>query len=129
MGFAISAGQLAKIVSQITSDKASSQIVRGQTAFLGVSVLSMSSALAAEEGLSIDTGALVQGVVPGTAAARAGLAVGDDIVAVGGTPVSSSTSLRSVLSHYGPGESTRVTWVSQTGQHAADVVLGIAPVA
>ena len=75
------------------------------------------------------TGAGVAGITPGTAAARAGLAPGDVIVSIGGHPVTSAMSLRSVMHTYHPGDTASLHWVDQAGQaHVATIVFTAGPV-
>lgn len=55
-------------------------------------------------GLRSEAGLRVLAVAPGSAAAAAGLAAGDEIVAVGGEPVHSLVDLRLALDGHDPGE-------------------------
>jgi S1-C subfamily serine protease len=76
------------------------------------------------------SGALVDGVVCGTAAASAGLEAGDVITSFGGQTVSSADALSSDLSHDRPGLKGLLTWVGIGGSsHSALVTLGIGPAA
>ena len=60
----------------------------------------------------VDSGALVDGVLCGTAADAAGLAAGDVIIMADGHAVSSPDALTAILNARRPGAEVEVTWVS-----------------
>ena len=60
----------------------------------------------------VDSGALVDGVLCGTAADAAGLAAGDVIITVDGRAVSSPDALTAIVNARRPGSMVEVTWVS-----------------
>jgi S1-C subfamily serine protease len=75
-------------------------------------------------------GALVDGVLCGTAAAAVGIAPGDVITAAGGHLVSSPDSLTALVSAARPGSVMSVTWIAVAGtMHSALVRLNAAPAA
>ena len=59
-------------------------------AFIGVEIMSMTPSLQVQFGFIVSSGALIQGVIPGTGAAAAGLRQGDIIVKINDTPISSA---------------------------------------
>ena len=72
----------------------------------------------------------MQGVFTGTPAAAAGIAAGDTVTAIDGTPVSTSTALRRAVSAHSPGESVSVTWTDSAGaSHTESLTLAEGPVA
>jgi S1-C subfamily serine protease len=74
------------------------------------------------------SGALVDGVVCGTAAAAAGLVPGDVITSFDGHPVASARVLSSVLGADRPGTRTAMTWLAVDGDsHTATITLGTGP--
>jgi len=74
------------------------------------------------------TGALVDGVLCGTAADQAGLFAGDVIISVGGQPATSPRSLTSLVSRYHPGSRVALAWVAPGGSlHTAVVTLAAGP--
>jgi S1-C subfamily serine protease len=76
------------------------------------------------------TGALVDGVLCGTAAAAAGIEPGDVITAANGHPVSSPDSLTALVSAARPGTVMSVTWMAVAGStRSALVRLDVAPAA
>jgi S1-C subfamily serine protease len=74
------------------------------------------------------SGVAISGVVPGSAAAQAGLAAGDQITSVAGHTVTSSSEIQSVLGSYRPGDKISISWTDQSGQsHTATVTLSAGP--
>jgi len=74
------------------------------------------------------SGALVDGVVCDTPAARAGLEPGDVITAFAGHPVSSADDLTGMLDHAHPGGGGMLEWVGLGGEtRTAYVTLGTGP--
>jgi len=118
-GYAIPINTAIVVAKQIEAGKGSATVHIGATAFLGVSV--------APDGGS-GSGAVIAGVVPGGAAASAGLASGDVITAIDGRAVTSSTTLRSALLLERPGDRVTVTYVDVTGASgSATVTLASGP--
>jgi Zn-dependent M28 family amino/carboxypeptidase len=62
-------------------------------------------------------------VVPGSAAARAGLRDGDVLVRLGGTPLNSFDDLRAALSRARPGEVVRIVYLRGGVDHAVTATL------
>ncbi len=110
-GYAIPIDTATAVVHQIESGQSSATVHVGPTAFLGVEL----------SGQDV-SGALVEGVVPGGPADRAGLAAGDLITSFGGHGVSSPTSLQLLLRQASPGKAYRVTWVDQFGNRSSGTV-------
>jgi S1-C subfamily serine protease len=120
--FAIPINEAVATAKQITSGTASATVHLGATAFLGVSVSSSQ--------FSGVSGAQVASVLPGGAAASAGLAGGDVITSVGGQAVTSANNLRDAIEPLHPGNQVTVTWTDQAGaSHTATVTLGSGPAA
>ena len=69
------------------------------------------------------SGALVDGVLCGTGAARAGIAPGDVITAAAGHPVSSPDALTAIVNGCRPGTLVPVTWADVTGARRTSLVL------
>ena len=94
------------------------QGIASSTAFLGVVVR---GPRAASDGLR------VAGVLPGGAAARAGLSEGDVIVRLGGTAVDSFDDLRAALREKKPGDAVRVVYLRDGDAHTTSATLGTRP--
>jgi S1-C subfamily serine protease len=111
-GYAIPINSAVAIAKQIESGRKSSTVHVGPTAFLGV-------LLSPDESAS---GAVVQDVVPGSAAARAGIQGGDVIVRAGGRTITSAGQLHSVVLQAVPGKPLRVTWVDSFGSRTTATI-------
>jgi S1-C subfamily serine protease len=119
-GYAIPINTAIVVAKQIEAGKGAASVHVGPTAFLGVSI--------ASDGATGGSGALIAGVLPGGAAAGAGLAAGDVITSIGGRAVSSSSTLRSALLLQKPGARLSVTYVDVTGATGSTTVtLGSGP--
>ena len=119
VGFAIPINHALQVVAQIRAGGGTVQSPSptAQRGYLGVEIQQQGT-----------PGAYVAGVVASGPADAAGIQAGDTIVAIGGTAITSSSSLTSVLSGHHPGDSVRVTWVDGLGgRHAATVQLQAAP--
>jgi S1-C subfamily serine protease len=76
----------------------------------------------------VSSGALIIGELCGTPASRAGIVAGDVITLVGSHRVASPSQLTSVMLHFKPGQSVKVTWVDISGQtHTMSLLLVNAP--
>ena len=121
-GFAVPINQALAIEQQIVAGHSSATVHIGPTAFLGVQVRTGVSGGATP-------GALVVGVVPGTAADRAGIVPGDVITGVDGHVVASPDDLTAALGSYRPGDTVTVRWTDPFGtSQSATVRLGTGPV-
>ncbi|PYN56540.1 MAG: hypothetical protein DMD92_15595 [Candidatus Rokuibacteriota bacterium] len=72
-------------------------------------------------------GLRVASVLPGSAAARAGLGEGDVIVRLGGTVVDGFDDLRAVLRSKQPGDAVRVVYLRDGLAHTTSATLGVRP--
>jgi S1-C subfamily serine protease len=137
-GYAIPINKALSIASEIESGHASSTVHVGPTAFLGVMVSSSRSSspygsgtydpFGGQNGNPNTSGALVQGVVSGGPAARAGLTAGDVITSLGGRNVTSASDLTTLLQEYEPGNSVQLGWTDTSGSsHTGTVTLGSGP--
>jgi S1-C subfamily serine protease len=118
-GFAIEIDTVKTIAAEIRASQGSQTIHIGPTAFIGVDIASKSSGY---------PGAHVLNVVPGSAAANAGLGGGDVITSLGGSSVTSPTGLTEALVPYSPGEEVTMQWRDPTGAtHSASITLGTGP--
>jgi S1-C subfamily serine protease len=151
--FAIPITEASSIASQIEAGTPSSSAHLGGTAFLGVQTSSAGSSATGGDGGygnggygnggygdggygyggsygggATSNGVSIAGVVPGSAAAQAGLAAGDQITSVAGHSVTSSSDIQSVLGTYHPGDRISIAWTDQFGQsQTATVALTAGP--
>ena len=141
-GYAIPISRALTIVQQILSDHETSTVQIGAGAFLGVEVSSDDTSTGSSQGYGYgegygqqDTGyavsgAAVAGVVDASPAARAGLAEGDTITAIGGTAITSADQVSTLLKKQDAGDSVTITWTDTNGtSHTKAVTLTTSPVA
>jgi S1-C subfamily serine protease len=122
-GYAIPINRALAIAHQIESRRSSSTVHVGPTAFLGV--LTRADNPGFGEGVR---GALVEAVVPGTAAARIGLRPGDLLTFFDGHGILSPRALTNLVLSVAPGAKVQVRWIDGVGgSHAATVRLGSGP--
>ncbi len=75
-----------------------------------------------------DAGALILGVLCGTAAQSQGLAPGDVIISVNGQAVTTPDSLTAITARYHPGDVVSVAWQAINGsRHTTRIMLGDGP--
>jgi Do/DeqQ family serine protease len=98
IGFAIPVNMVRSVMDQLIKY---GQVKRG---VLGVQLYSVNSDIAKEFGLSETTGALVAGVVQGSAADRAGIKTGDIITSLNGVTMKSSGELKNAIGMLHVGE-------------------------
>jgi S1-C subfamily serine protease len=123
VGFAIPIDHAVSIVSQIRTGTETAKVHIGDRALLGVQVQDLNG-----QTTPVSTGALVVGVQAKTGADNAGIQTNDVVVAINGTPVTNSASLRTLLVPLHPGDSVKVGWVDANGgQHSASVKLIVGP--
>ena len=103
IGFAIPAAMAENVMQQLIHG---GKVHRG---LLGVSVQSVTSDMAKSLSLSKVQGALVGDVTPGSPAAKAGIQRGDVILALDGSDVLDSNSLRNRISSVKPGAEVALT--------------------
>ncbi|HET9077433.1 MAG TPA: trypsin-like peptidase domain-containing protein [Acidimicrobiales bacterium] len=122
-GFAIPINSAMGIANQIRAGKASNTVHIGATAFLGVEVDTSQQAANTQ-------GAVISGAIPNGPAAAAGIARGDVITSLGGSPVDSANALTNLISRYHPGDKVPVQWTDPNGgTHTATLTLAHGPAA
>jgi S1-C subfamily serine protease len=128
-GYAIAVNTAVHVVNQIRSGQSGGNIIIGPAGFLGVQVSDLDSTIAARLGLSVSSGALVVGVVPGTPAAGLGISRYAVISAINGRRIGSAADLGPAIHSHRPGEQIQVTWIDSSGTHTATVRLIAGPAA
>lgn len=118
LGFAIPANVVKEVVNSIIDVG----YVQGRPV-LGVSVVNINSAqMAYQYGVS-RMGVYIAGLTEGTKAEKSGLKVGDCIVAIGDTEITSTSDLTKILQNHKVGDQVKVT-ISRDGKlFSADVEL------
>jgi S1-C subfamily serine protease len=115
IGFAIPSNQVKRIADQLVKDGV---VTDSGRAALGVQVRTVVD----QSGKPVGVG--VVDVVPGDAAAAAGIRPGDVIVAVDGKPTPTSEALGAVLADLKPGDKVPVTLLRGGNQTEVEVTLG-----
>ena len=95
------------VAGQIRSGAPSGTVHIGQPVLLGVGVGTRPRRA---------PGIIVREVMPGGPAEQAGVAIGDVITVLDGTPVDSATTLTYVLDRHYPGDVVDLTWIDRSGQ-------------
>jgi S1-C subfamily serine protease len=105
-----------------------------QRPWIGVYYVPVTPAIAEEEGLGVDTGALVSsssggspGVFPGSPAEEAGLLEGDVIVAIDGEQITSESDLAALMLRHAPGDTVTLRVLRDSSATDIDVTLGVLP--
>ncbi|MEL6628339.1 MAG: PDZ domain-containing protein [Bacteroidota bacterium] len=91
----------------------SSKSYSGPKAFLGVYTDELSSSQARELGLNSQQGILIDGVVPGSGADRAGLKSRDVITSIEGQPLDASFELSDALGQRRPGDMIEINFIRE----------------
>ncbi|HEU5330344.1 MAG TPA: trypsin-like peptidase domain-containing protein [Thermomicrobiales bacterium] len=118
IGFAIPAN-LAKVIT----DKiiASGQVTRPG---IGATTVQVTPAVAADQSLTVQQGALVTQVTRGGPFDAAGIQVGDVVIAVEGKQIDKDSSLSFLLLAYKPGDKVNITVARGQERQAVQVTLG-----
>ncbi|MEZ5564832.1 MAG: M20/M25/M40 family metallo-hydrolase [Gammaproteobacteria bacterium] len=70
------------------------------------------------------SGLRIDGVVPDSPAAKAGMQAGDILVSMGGKPVTNLNTFNQVLRDHNPGDRTKIEWTRNGTSMSAEVELG-----
>jgi serine protease Do len=110
IGFAIPTSMAKPIMDMLVRD---GKVVRG---YLGVSLVTVTQAIASEYKLTASRGAAVAGVQDGSPAHKAGLQEGDVITALNGSDIKSSDTLRNSIAMIKPGTTIELAVSPKSGQ-------------
>ncbi len=125
--YAIPIGTALSVAKNIEAGRGSSTIHIGATGFLGIQVQDSSATGLGGTGTS-SNGAVVDGTLPASPGANAGLVQGDVITGVDASPVSDSGDLSAALELHHPGDVIHLQWTDQSGvSHTSSVTLAVGP--
>jgi S1-C subfamily serine protease len=100
---------------------------RVERGFLGIEPISITREIAQAQNLSVNEGAGLRAVTPGSAAERAGLRTGDVITKIGDHAINNAGDLSNALAQYKPGQTVKVQFVRNGSTQTTDVTLGERP--
>lgn len=118
IGFAIPSNMVKSVMEQLIKN---GKVRRGQ---LGISVRRVDSDMAQSLGMSETKGIIVNSVVPGSAAERAGIRQGDVIIALDGTPVNETNAFRNRVASMTPGTQVTLTVLRDNREQKITATLG-----
>ena len=118
IGFAIPVNTVKNIMHQIIEF---GSVKRG---LLGVIISSINKDIAAQLGLEVEKGALIQEVSPNSAAEEAGLLVGDVITKINGEKTETSNDLRNAIGLKRSGESVELIILRDNKEMTVSATLG-----
>jgi len=128
IGYAIPANRVTTVATQLIQHGSVTTTGQG---FIGIQGQDVTPALAAADGLSVQSGVLVAGFVSDTAgqspAQQAGLRSGDVITAVDGQTINGSDDLASTIVSKAPGAKVTLTVARGSSQLTISVTLGQRP--
>lgn len=116
-GFAVPANIVNKVVEDLIEY---GSVQRG---VLGVMIRNVDSKIAKEKNLSVSKGVYVDSLMEGSAAGKAGLKIGDVILAVNEQTVNSSSALQGMIARYRPGETVKLKVNRAAKELVLEVVL------
>jgi S1-C subfamily serine protease len=121
IGFAVPVNTLKQLLPQL---KKGGEIER---AYLGINMSDVSSGVAEEQDLPVDSGAIVAEVVPDTPAEDAGFEQGDIIVKIDGQETAGSNDVAEAVAGSQPGETVEVELYRDGELQTIEVELGERP--
>ena len=109
------------IVSKVVDDLLKYKVV--QRALLGVRIQEVDAKLASEKKLNTLNGVYVQGLNDKSAAAAAGLKIGDIITDINGIAVNTASQLQEQVSRFRPGDRIKVGYLRNGNKESASATL------
>jgi serine protease Do len=123
IGFAIAANTFKQTLAQLRKGGPTAA-----SAFMGVSTITLTSDIKARYGITVDKGAVVTEVVPGSPAENGGLVPGDVITKFGGTDITSADDVLTVVREHKPADQVAITYQRGDRQLTGTITLGSRPV-
>lgn len=122
LGFAIPSPTVIDVVQELLDDGTA------EHAYLGVQLATVSPQISRQLGVETDRGVAVLSIGPATPAADSGLAPGDVISQLDGTPVDDLGGFLTLLRRYDPGDTAELTVVREGETRTLTVTMGVRPV-
>jgi S1-C subfamily serine protease len=120
IGFAIPAARIESLIPSLLHAAA-----KPKGGYMGVYIETVTPVLQATKGLTVSSGAYVSGVVPGLPAQASGIQIGDVIVSINGTTVTSDKDVSTFMRGTKPGQTVSVALV-RGSQHLSVSVTVVA---
>jgi len=133
IGFAITVDSVKPLLSQLRkggtggAGPSGPAAVPANSAYIGVTVGSVTPALQVQDHLTPSSGALVLSVEPGSPAEKAALQVNDVIVSLNGTTISNPTDLHAAIHPLKPGDQVALGIYRAATRMTVNVTLGVVP--
>jgi S1-C subfamily serine protease len=124
IGFAIAIDNIKPLVQRLQKGGGG---IQASQAFLGVSSQTMNAQVKERYGFSVDKGAIVVEVTPGSPAENGGVEVGDVITKFGDQAITSNDELVAAVRAHKPGDKVQVAFVRGKDSHTVTVTLGSRP--
>ncbi len=118
IGFAIPSNMVRSVMDQLIK---TGTVRRGQ---LGLTVRRVDSDMAQSLGMSETKGIIVNQIVKGSAAERAGIRQGDVIIALNGSPVNETNAFRNQIAGMAPGTQVTLTLLRDNREQKLTATLG-----
>ncbi len=118
IGFAIPVNMAKSVMSQLVKN---GTIERG---VLGVQIQDLTPELASAFGVKVNKGAIVAQVIPGSAAAAAGIKSGDIIIQTDSRIINSSSGLRSYIGLKSPGDKVKIKLIRDNKNMIINATIG-----
>ena len=119
IGFAIPSSRIEALLPELQKGGTT----RPDSGAIGADLITMTAQLRQQYGFTPTSGAVVQDVVTGSPAARAGLQTGEVIVAVDGQSVSGADQVQAIIENHRPGDSVQITYF--LGENKTSVTVGV----
>ena len=113
MGYAIPISEAKEIIEKLSNKETRYPVAESERGYLGVKIITSDES--SYEYYNIPQGAYIREFTEDSAASKAGLVVGDVIIAVEGDDVDTSEELIEIISTYKAGETITVTVMSRDG--------------
>jgi S1-C subfamily serine protease len=120
IGFAIPIAQVEALLPELQKGGLSGS----GGGYLGVDVTTLTPSLRHQYGFTPTQGAVILSVNSGSPAAKAGLEQGDVIVALNGTPITSSEDLQKAVQNAKPGQTVTITYYVGDSKRTTTATLG-----
>jgi len=127
LGFSLAIDDIKPLIEELKQGKGSTGGQVAQTAFLGVQTTDISETtpdVLDRFQVTVDHGAFVQAVTPGSAADRAGVRPGDVIIGVDGQEIQSNQQVGAVIRKKQPGDDVQLKILRQGSEQTVTATLG-----